>query len=72
MVETAHDSPICQDRQLLFDELDEVGSVKLRGLATDETEDWPQMGSSEKTAQNRPGWRRVVDGLCSTWSYGPK
>nr|KAG5696904.1 hypothetical protein BaRGS_015868 [Batillaria attramentaria] len=25
-----------------------------------------------KLAQNRVRWRRVVDGLCSTWSQGPK
>nr|KAG5701303.1 hypothetical protein BaRGS_020665 [Batillaria attramentaria] len=25
-----------------------------------------------RTAQNRVRWRRVVDGLCSTWSHGPK
>ena len=27
---------------------------------------------AERTAQNRVGWRRVVDGLCSTGSDGPK
>ena len=25
-----------------------------------------------REAQDRAGWRGVVDGLCSTWSYGPK
>nr|KAG5696760.1 hypothetical protein BaRGS_013569 [Batillaria attramentaria] len=25
-----------------------------------------------RIAQNRVRWRRVVDGLCSTWSQGPK
>nr|KAG5686274.1 hypothetical protein BaRGS_028877 [Batillaria attramentaria] len=25
-----------------------------------------------RLAQNRVRWRRVVDGLCSTWSQGPK
>ena len=29
-------------------------------------------GEAEKTAQSRVGWRRVVDGLCSTGSHGPK
>nr|KAG5703695.1 hypothetical protein BaRGS_022984 [Batillaria attramentaria] len=29
------------------------------------------IGEARK-AQNRVHWRRVVDGLCSTWSQGPK
>ena len=43
----------------------QAAEAELKQQGTDWTE-------AARLAQNRVRWRGVVDGLCSTWSHGPK